>query len=354
MLWLFVILGVSVFTAALFGFLLTVRARSVQSGLHFVALFLAGAAWMMGHGIAAGWTALLVAALVELAAWFKAITHEPRQIETQPAPAQALVAEPAPAPKPTRAVISIVLLRTRWQATGDVFLASLRRSGRRDARLVASGDVIRVEIGPVAIDMRSSSTPLRAEQIDYALSQAFDWPDAASRIKTHAGHITITTHTADDVTRFEIIRQHVQAQLALAEFAPITAVLWPDAGRLIQPGEVQPLLLPGADLTSACISFRTFPQEDGRVVCDTAGLCAFGLPDLQLTTDGEPGDPVATLLYDLAGELLADGCNLEDGERLSGRFKADYVIHIARSIHPPSRQVLDLRPPEPVSDQIVE
>jgi Domain of unknown function (DUF4261) len=215
---------------------------------------------------------------------------------------------------------------------------------------VTSGEVIRVEFGPVAVDLRSSSTPLQAEQIDYALSQAFDWPEAASRIKTHAGHITITTHTTDDVTRHEIIRQHVQAQLALAEFAPITAVLWPDAGRLIQPGNMAGLLLPGADLTTACISFRTFPQEHGRAVCDTAGLCAFGLPDLQLTTDGEPGDREAALLYDLAGELLAHGCNLEEGETLPARFKSEYVVHVGRSIHPPSRQVLELRPPEPASE----
>ncbi len=346
MLWLFVILGLCVFTAALFGFLITLRARSIQSGLHFVALFLAGAAWMMGHQVSTGWTAVLVAGLVEVAAWFRAVTRDPRAtVPSQPTPAE--MPTPTPPPKPLRTVSSIALLRTRWQATGEVFLASLRRSGQREARLASKGEPIRVEIGPVAIELRMAGQPVPSAQLDYALSQAFDWPEAATHVKGHVAHIVVASQATDDVARAEVVRQHLRAHVALAEFAPISAVLWPDAGRLIAPAELQRLTRPGSDMTGACISFRSFPEADGSVVCDTAGMFAFGLPDVQMKTAGDPGNAAAKLLYRVAEELFGFGVAFADGEKLPARFESDLHTYDSRAAFPPARRVIELREATP-------
>ncbi|MBI5764706.1 MAG: hypothetical protein HZA51_14415 [Planctomycetes bacterium] len=344
MLWLFVILGLCVFTAALFGFLITLRARSIQSGLHFVALFLTGAAWMMGHQVSTGWTAVLVAGLVEVAAWFKAVTRDTHTSEPiQSMPAESPTPTPAAPPKPLRTVSSIALLRTRWQATGEVFLASLRRSGQREAKLVTKGEPIRVEIGPVAIELRMAGQPVPPAQLDYALAQAFDWPEAATHVKGHAAHIVIASQATDDVSRSDVVRQHLRAQVALAEFAPICAVLWSEAGRLIAPGELQRLMRPGSNITGVCLSFRTFPEADGSVVCDTAGLCAFGLPDVQMRTPGDPGEAAAKLLYRIAEELFGSGVEFVDGEKLPARFESDLHTYSSRAAFPPARRVIELR-----------
>lgn len=348
MLWLFVILGLCVFTAALFGFLITLRARSIQSGLHFVALFLTGAAWMMGHQVSTGWTAVLVAGLLEVAAWFKAVTRDTRSKElVEPMPAEVPTPTPAPSPKPLRTVSSIALLRTRWQATGEVFVASLRRSGQREARLASKGEAIRVEIGAVMLELRMAAQPVPTAQLDYALAQAFDWPEAATHVKGHAAHIVITSQTTDDVSRADVVRQHLRAHVALAEFAPICAVLWPEAGRLIAPAEMQRLARPGSDMTSVCISFRTFPEDDGSVVCDTAGLCAFGLPDVQMKTSGDPGSAAAKLLYRIAEELFGSGVVFPDGEKLPARFESDLYTYASRAAFPPARRVIELREATP-------
>lgn len=348
MLWLFVILGLCVFTAALFGFLITLRARSIQSGLHFVALFLTGAAWMMGHQVSTGWTAVLIAGLVEVAAWFKAVTRDPRATApNQPARAEVPTPAPIPPPKPLRTVNSIALLRTRWQATGEVFLASLRRSGQREAKLASKGDPIRVEIGPVAIELRMAGQPVPSPQLDYALSQAFDWPEAATQVKGHAAHLVVSSQATDDVARADVVRQHLRAHVALAEFAPICAVLWPEAGRLIAPAELQRLTRPGSDMTGVCISFRTFPEADGGVVCDTAGLCAFGLPDVQMKTSGDPGNATAKLLYRIAEELFGSGVAFAEGEKLPARFESDLHTYDSRAAFPPARRVIEMRAATP-------
>jgi hypothetical protein len=133
----------------------------------------------------------------------------------------------------------------------------------------------------------------------------------------------------------------------MAEFAPLVAVVWPDAGRMVPPASLRIRAESEPDPTDTCISFRTFALEGaeaGRTLCDTAGLHGFGLPDVQVVVEGDPGEGVSAVLYRIARAFFADGCELEEGGEIASAGSEKWRVQFAEARFPPNRRVITLTP----------
>ena len=88
-----------------------------------------------------------------------------------------------------------------------------------------------------------------------------------------------------------------------------------------------------------------FPLEGsdaGRFVADTVGLHAFGLPDIQVVTEGEPDEIVSAVVYELADRFFIAGCEIEDGDELCLAGKTNWRAERIQACFPPERVVLQL------------
>jgi hypothetical protein len=271
--------------------------------------------------------------------------------ETLPAPhipAVAANAQPLPAPvpptptrPPTPPLISIALLRSNWQPAPDVFLASLRRGGERAAKLTSSSP-IKLTTSEITLELESISKPVPRTQINDAAAQSWEWPEAARTSAPHTAHVIFSTRADAEAPRAASIRLHCRAHQALAEFAPVVAILWPAAGRLLPVVSLSRVLGMTDDFELAkatCLNFRTFPLEGpeaGRFLCDTVGFAAFGVADLEVECAGPPTADLTEAIYrraqemfEAADDLHADGTTLEHGpfkgniERTRSRFTPD-------------------------------
>lgn len=375
---------------------------SVGRLMHSIAALLLIGAWTTGHATSIGWGCLAVAAAMEIG-----LRARSREIERRIAAQQAardvnpavhagsdsapgdesairtatagdrlattgsLIASKlegatsapvAPPPTPPPPLATVVLLREAHQVTGDVFVASVRRSGRRDAQLASAGAAATwlVRIGAFTIEGMNQRSALDGAALAEAAAQTFDWPEALEACRDHAGHVRLVTRAPAGASRTEQVAVHRLAHAAIAEFAPVCGVLW-EGARLLRPvarGAAQgasredtvrhmPRGQESAreavhDAMETCINFRVTPLEGSEpqaVASDTVGLHAFGLPDLEIVTPGEPDERIARVLYHLAEEFFARGCDWQDGdERAIGPY-GRWHCERRRSLLPPSREV---------------
>jgi hypothetical protein len=268
-----------------------------------------------------------------------------------PPPAPEILPAPELAPEPPQtppqhliAFESICLLTSTWQASAEVFLASLRRSGARDSALLSDSPA-RYKIGGQELALHNEPQPLSRKTLEFALTHTFDWPAAEEAVKTHNAYIRFESHLPIDGPRSETVRLHVRAQQALLEFAPVIAVLWPDSGRLA-PVEILRSWRPDQLDPCVCLSFRSFELEGndaGKTLCDTLGLHALGLHDIEVVVQGEPDESISLMLYEQAGLRLIQGQDFEEDEALSvGTHR--YKMELTRSTFPPDRPVARLNP----------
>ncbi|HKQ49448.1 MAG TPA: hypothetical protein VJZ71_15360 [Phycisphaerae bacterium] len=398
--WLFVILGLVALTSALYGLIFALRARR-SCIWELLEVGLLSVAWFMHHTTIEGWVALVAAFGVEGLRRFRTqrtsatppvpatepvIETSPPDIESPPGPPpiasphprpvsspigrNAAESEPAapissahamplpapvPPPPPAPAIpplISIALLRSNWHPSPEVFLASLRRGGERGAKLTSSAP-IRLNVNDLTLELECAPKPLPRTQINDAAAQSWDWPDAARTVAPHAAHVVFTTRADTGATRDANIRLHCRAQHALAEFAPVIAILWPAAGRLIPAAVLAKLIATPGDFDLAkatCLNFRTFPLEGpeaGRYLCDTVGFSAFGIADLEVECEGQPTPGLTDAIYRRAqetfeseGEINTDGSTFEHGgitwrmERGESRFTPDRNVARWGTRHP--------------------
>lgn len=396
MLWVFVIIGL-VTSASILGRLALAMIRRQRSGwIEIMALVPLAVAWIAQHTTVVGWVAMLLALALELLRW--ATTTVPvktraggtasrrsapscetlTEIATPDArtdgpvrPARDAVAvseaaaaaappQPARPTEPPLECVSVAVLRTVAAAAPDVFHASLRRMGCRDAELMATSSRDRqvgaapdagpfwVLAGSIELEVSAKSTPVDAAQIEFAVAQSWDWPEAAGAVSSHEGHVVFRSYRPATVGRAEVVDLHHRAHAAVAEFAPVVAVLWPGAGRLISAAAMprsSPGLADAAALARSCISFRACPLEEGEsqgFVSDTVGLSGFGLPDLQVVSRNEPDEEVSSLVYELAQRFFAVGCDLREGQTLEGADGQQWSVHFTKSMCPPDRDVVQL------------
>ena len=186
------------------------------------------------------------------------------------------------------------------------------------------------------------------DSLDYATRQTWDWPEAAESVGGHVAHVVVTTRAAANTSPALIVRLHHLAHAALSEFAPVLAVLWPEAGRLVPAASLADLCsrLDDPDaLTSSCVNYRVFPLEGsdaGWFVADSVGLHAFGLPDVQVVTEGQPGEAVSAVVYELAGRFFSQGCSVKENDLLTVADGDQWQATRARARFGPDRDVLDV------------
>lgn len=348
MIWLFVILGLCGMASALYGL---GRASSARRGLYWqiasVGLFVV--AWVLGHEQGGGWVVLILALLATITGSLLRRRGDESYVAAQATPrhtsersigeavtdenaekradadelsrgessVDSMVSEYSPFAVAPPLLVSWVLLSKTWQFVPDVFLASLRRAGERSARLdgpITSG-AARFAIGRLLLEVEYFSGAAPAKEIAEAISQSWDWPEAASTVRTHAARVRFTTRVEryamqGENSRPAILRLHGLAHRALAEFAPACANWWPGAARLLSPdtqprdaGDERPILLAAA----TAVSFRTLPLDGdltGHFVCDSMGLDTLGLLDIQVSVEGEPDESVSRALYALAARQV--------------------------------------------------
>lgn len=384
---------------------------SVGRLMHSIAALLLIGAWATGHATSIGWGCLAVAAAMEIGLRARAREIERRIASQQAArganPAIQDGSDPMPGDegairsatvKERRATsiaedgsefsenssereipgavsasapsfVTVALLREAHQVTGDVFVASVRRSGRRDAQLTSAGTTAtwQARIGEFTIEGMSQRSAWDGAALAEAAAQTFDWPDALQACREHAGHVRLVTRAPAGASRTELVAVHRLAHAAIAEFAPVCGVLW-EGARLLRPvarGTAQgasredtvrhmPRGQESAreavhDAMETCINFRVTPLEGSEpqaVASDTVGLHAFGLPDLEIVTPGEPDERIARVLYHLAEEFFARGCDWQDGdERTIGSY-GRWRCERRRSTLAPGREILALSPKE--------
>ena len=374
MLWVFVIIGLISSGTALYRLAAVLRTRRRALLVEIGVLILLVAAWIAGHTTAIGWIALLGAFGIELLHFAGAPRpHKKTSRRTPPSTGNVtelpvLPPQPAagtnsissiakPGPNPPSSIrkplsfTTISLLRGPWDAAGGVFLASLHRAGRRSAELSPNrraGDRIELDVDNAKLELMSVPSPVEQARLGYAASQSWDWPQAAETVARHSAHVAITTRSDEETPLAEIVHLHYQAHAALAEFTPVLAVLWPDAGRLVPKSALLGLCQKvgdGSAQAACCVNYRVYSLEGedaGCFVSDTVGLHAFGLPDVQIITDGEPDESISAVVYELADRFFTAGWEIKEGDSLSigdaGRWRAT----ITHSRFAPHRDVIEL------------
>ncbi len=244
------------------------------------------------------------------------------------------------------------LLNAPWEATPTVFFASLRRAGRRDAQLMTkgcSGELrtrVRVRAGDVELELVGAATRVPKDELDFAISQLSAPSEAVDISDRHVAHVRFHTECPADTPCRDVVHLHLCAHAALAEFTPVPAVLWPAAGRLVPAADLDKPDDSETSLVTMCVRFRVSHADEsaaGYFVSDTVGLHAFGLPDVQVITDGEPGEAVASVVRDLAGGVFNEGCDVQNGRILSPIIDDIWESSLESASFPPQRNVIQLR-----------
>jgi hypothetical protein len=253
---------------------------------------------------------------------------------------------------PPTELISVVLLQEARKVSGQVVVASLRRAGLRDASLVKedpASQTCELSFGSRRVILQTIPRPVMSDIVDYALGQSWDWPDAAQSVRGHSAQVACRSQL-EGGSREEMVRLHCSVAAALSEFAPVIGTLWPEAGRLIAAAQLkhcESLSSPAALMSATCVSFRSFTEGEGeaaKIVCDTAGLSAMGLIDLQVICDKEPGEEVSGMLYRLAEQMFTTGSRIEAATKLQGPDGREWSAESCQAKFPPMRPVLELRP----------
>ena len=397
MLALFAILGTLSLAAALYGLIVSIRMRRGPAA-EAVAIASLATAWWIGHEASLGWAALaagVVIAFVRLkgagaAAKIEVEVSErdpgesaaepddaslpliekedlpsPTAMPVPPQPRSVKPPAPKPAPSPPQVYKTIALLRNPWQASVDVLCASLRRGGERRAEVKAatqSGSPAHIAIASIRLDIRSESSPVARQAIEDAAAQSVDWPDALDVAGTHAAQVVLTTTAAQyersgELSRDAVIRAHLRAHAALAEFAPVVGIYWPASGVLVAKEAVAGLLAETSALrllSATGLAYRASSLEgefEGCHACGTCGLGALGLSDLEIILREEPDDAITSCLVRMVRRVYDGDDPMTVGDELPDG--AEWETTRAPALLPPPREVVRLvrNEPEPTGNE---
>jgi hypothetical protein len=173
------------------------------------------------------------------------------------------------------------------------------------------------EAMPVQVAVQIRDGALEDEALPKALSQTWDWRDAREISNSHMCHVSLTDILAVQLeyrSRLGLFQNVLQGILELA--MPV-AILWRPSMKVVNPLSLLQALRPGdaRDPLRGAVNVRRFKSQDkpGRVLMDTLGLSAIGLPDFEVAfQDLEPSRMEAVLMslaryeYDL-GDVIAVG-----------------------------------------------
>ncbi len=275
-------------------------------------------------------------------------------------PASAQLTDPAPslqkhATGDTEICLrTIALLARKYHVTLSVLLASMKRAGIRQARLVepADGHVpAYIVIDSLKVGLDVFEEPVDRHRVESALAQSgIDGADADA-VREHAAYIAIDVAYDQQTARPDAVVIALRAQAALMEFAPVIAVVWPEAANLILASDaadhIDASIEDTGAVTKACVSERRFEldgQNAGLIVFDSLGLGAFGLPDAQVVIAESHECQGVDALRELTRHFLLQGCDLPDGGRHRLGDGSSWRVSYTRSAFDPDREVVQVRP----------
>lgn len=278
---------------------------------------------------------------------------------------------PAPVPPPVKAptapslrqhantgvvicVRTIALLSRTYNVTLSVLLASMKRAGLRQARLVEPAD----ESSPSYIDIEGlkvglvvADEPVDSRRIEAALGQTDLDAESAGAIREHAAHIAVDVAYDRQTARADAVLMAMRAQAALMEFAPVIAVIWPEALNIIPavdaPACIEAAAADSDAATTICVSERRFELDGknaGLLLLDSIGLSAFGLPDAQVVVPENESSRGVDALRSLSRHFLLSGCDLPNGGRHEMEDGSQWRVTYTRSAFDPDREVVQIRP----------
>jgi len=262
--------------------------------------------------------------------------------------AMSVAFEPAPA---LRTFTTIVLLRQPWRPAESPIVGGLRRAGQRDAvGASAKGgapDRVRLKCSDIIVNVVNHPEKVDADTLAFAVNQSWHWPEAAAASSAHVAHLTIASSHGANVRPADLVRLHHRAHLAVSEFAPVVAALWPASGRLTGVDELPALASRGSGLLETCVTFRAYDSdsevEGGTLhVIDTVGLSALAGADLEWISGEPPSESVSAALADLAERLFSGEMPAAEGDVLEWPGVGQVGVVRRRSQFSPDREVLGL------------
>jgi len=369
---LYVIVGLATLTSAAYGLISGLGGSRAVRLAHSLAVALLAVAWLAGHGAAVGWSALLLAGVIELIPRLSNRnrcdgTIAPRDIprmQTSSAedrrsagvddevPAMPAL-EPARIDPPRELCVSCcALLGTAWSAGADVFLASLRRNGQHEAILETTRGAVEeptIRIGSMKLELRGRTQTPDGPQIAQAAKRCLDWPEAGEAVRELAGVLELIIRSPADTPPAQIVRQHLASFLALREFIRIRALYWPAAQRITPLPVFRGVHALEFDPTRTCISFQELRHHEPKTgrpiyVSFTLGLHAFGLSDIEIWLPHPAEEAISALIYRLAGGMFAGGTLPAADDLPAYGASRGWRAEAADSIIGPNRAVIRLSP----------
>jgi hypothetical protein len=211
---------------------------------------------------------------------------------------------------------------------------------------------------PDAITMSiEERAPRFGDALEDALSQSWQFPEGRDVLRACRFVISLRENTVRPVTAGDRLRDLQRGVEAVLEIVHADAIHCVDSQQVIPPGlflgEVEARGFP--TVQAGAINVRLYRVDapgvaEGRLVMDTLGLHAFGLPDLQIDFRWlEPG-AVARTLFAAAGYIFEQGDVIEDGHTIEGCLPGSrWTASHGQSLVEPHREVLILDPGQPYS-----
>lgn len=212
---------------------------------------------------------------------------------------------------------------------------------------------------PAPVTVLVDERPPDLEALAAPLAQSWQLPEREEILAGCRYVITIRETLVSPVgpqERLKLVQQGVAAALEAVHGEALHCI---DAQQIIPPGlfigETEAHGLPC--LQAGAINVRLFRVDgdergDGRMVMDTMGLAAFGLPDLQIDYRWLDPGQVAATLFAAAGYLFKEGDVVAAGHAIEGSLPGSaWTVRRERSIVEPHREVIDLDPGAPYSSR---
>ena len=193
--------------------------------------------------------------------------------------------------------------------------------------------------------------------LEDSLSQSWQFPEGRETLQTCRFVITVRETAASPAKPVERLHYLQDALNVVLDAVHGEAMHCVDSQQLISPGlflgEVEARGVPA--LQAGAVNVRLYRVDapgvaEGRLLMDTLGLHAFGLPDLQIDYRWlEPG-AVAKTLFAAAAYIFQNGDVLEDGHTIEGSLPGSrWTAQHGESMVEPHREVILLDPGEPYS-----
>jgi hypothetical protein len=199
--------------------------------------------------------------------------------------------------------------------------------------------------------MVAEAPPPEPDALTPALQQTWDWPDAATVARAAPRSWLVSDLMAAALPPEERMALFVNAVAAVCEVAPVCAILWLPAQKLIRPEALwRALDEPEPDPLFAPVNVRMFNvtgRRAGEMVMDTIGLESLGLPDVQCHFVGLPPGRIAVFLHSVARYLFARGPVIESGHTVAGPDGERWRCRWQDALVGPTRDVIDVAPAPP-------